>query len=164
MPNVVRKVLGPYTSQLANGNAVVDTISMLDGVPISEFCELRFRFKTSQALTGAGAVLDIYLQRPVSGTVPAPDTDEDWDDFASLPQFGLGGVDRVLAVPMEHPQAATWAAVGTASHVQAVYTLAADSILPGHWGDAIRIGAKSGGGASGAAIYTVEVTGIRGAD
>jgi hypothetical protein len=94
----------------------------------------------------AGGVTDVYAQSRHGNSA--------WVDLIHFPQVGAGGVTVNYRVPLTRKAAVTVpVVVGTA----AVPALAANTVVPGDFGDAIRLVAVTGAGAAGLTVSSAVV-------
>ena len=109
-------------------------------------------------LVGAtGGTLDLYLQRRVvaDGSVWA-----DWLHFTQL--AGGAAATRLHYSSQQNPAAAAGVAVGIMNDaLTGAVALAANTITPGHPGDALRLVAVAGAGTSAGALVSVYVVAYR---
>ncbi len=148
------KVISAHDTGTTPGTATVATLYHVDDQPLINLDELRVRLNVTQALDGTTPTLDVYLQRAV-GVDPG---DDDWQDFYHFPQVTTSLVDVEVALPLPAPQDAD-GSLASASDAVVQESLAADTLLAGHWGSAIRIREVIGGTPSQAAVYDVEMVG-----
>lgn len=143
------------TSQDTAGTETVTTIDHIDGQPIVRMAHLAVRLEVTTAIDGTVPTLDIYLQR---ATQPSPGAD-DWDDFYHFPQqTDAGANDLVVHLPLPNPQDVD-GSLGSASHAVVQESLAADTLLSGHWGEQIRIREVVTGTDLTAAVYNLHFVG-----
>lgn len=142
------------TSAATAGTATVSTLTAVGGKPLIGMERLSVRLEVTTTITGTAPTLDIYLQR---ATQASPGAD-DWDDFYHFPQVtDAGVVDLLVDLPLARSDAD--GSLGTASHAVVQESLAADTLLGGHWGEQIRIREVVGGTSLTAAVYNVHFLG-----
>lgn len=139
------------TSPAAAGQAAVgNTAQKLDDFD---------SFHVTALLVGAtGGVLDVYLQRRVddAGTV--------WADWVHFPQLAAGAAAIKYAVASLPPPAATATVIGTTAQdgTTGAPALAANTVVGGHPGDAVRCVCVAGVSTSAGAAVTIYIKGRRG--
>lgn len=116
-------------------------------------------FVVTAALIGAtGGTLDVYLQRRVddAGTV--------WADWIHFPQLAAGAAAVKYAAAALPVPATTATAIGTTANdgVTGAPALAANTVVGGHPGDAVRCVCVAGAATTAGAAVTVYIKGIRG--
>jgi len=148
------------TAPTAAATVTVTTVTEIESVPIQLFRGLIARLEITRAAIGDTPTLDLYLQRAIRPS-PDPTDDNDWEDFYAFPQHTTALQDLVVTLPLPAAQDVD-GSLGSMSRTQAVETLAADTLLSGHWGDQIRIREKitTGGTISTAAQYHLHLTGF----
>lgn len=127
----------------SGGNAIVTTETMADG-----------SWGDATLTGGDHPTLDVYLQRALA---PSP-TADDWQDFYHFPQITSTATDREIVIPLPHPQDVD-GSLGSASRAVVQETLAADTLIAGHWGEMIRIREVLTGDTTAAGVYSVYVAG-----
>ncbi len=153
------KVLDEHETLLTAATSTVATVRHLGGIPLERLSEIRVRLNVTQGFIGDTPTGDIYLQRAVAAE-PDPDVDADWEDFYHFPQFTTTPIDKVVTLPLPQAQDVD-ASLASYGRTRAVESLAADTVIGGHWMGPIRIREKraTGGAISQAAIYDVEMMG-----
>lgn len=116
-------------------------------------------FVVTALLVGAtGGTLDVYLQRRIldDGTV--------WADWAHFPQLAAGAAAVKYSAASMPPAAATTQVIGTtaADGTTGAPALAANTVVAGHPGDAVRVVCVAGASTSAGAAITIYIKGIRG--
>lgn len=130
--------------------ATVATVRKVADRPLANLRHLAARLEVTQALDGTNPTLDVYLEREVGGG--------DWEDIYHFPQVTTSTVDKIVDLPLARSDAD--GSLATASRDVAVESLAADTLVGGHWGDRIRIREVIGGTVTQAAIYSVHMIGV----
>jgi len=142
-----------------SGTATVVTPATVDGVGLDLFDELvAFLDVTTAFVGGTSPTMDIYLQRAVRPNAD-PTVDADWEDLYHFTQVVSATLQRLVGLPAVKTVTAEPGA--TQGHARTLDTLAAESGLPGHWGDKLRVREKIGGTVGTACVYSLYFTGLR---
>jgi hypothetical protein len=137
----------------------VKLIQSVDNVPIGDLDELRVRFKQTQQAAGTMPTMNLKLQRLVTGGVPVLATDDMWEDFYAFPEIAAAAVQSfVVSLPLPLAQDVD-GSLGSYSRAYAQGSLAADTVLAGHWLGPIRVIEIVGGTVTTSVIYNLEFVG-----
>lgn len=156
---LTEKVVSAQSTGTAAGTSTVATVRTLAGQPLARVQEMRVRLAVTGAMGGDTPTLDIYLQRAVAED-PDPAVAGDWEDFYHFAQVTSSTVDKVVTLPLPAAQDVD-ASLGSVSRTRAAESLAADTLLGGHWNGPIRIRqvVTKGAGAITAGTYDIELVG-----
>ena len=136
--------------------ATAATVTSVGDRDLNIMQELNLRLEVTTKPEGSSPTFDLYLQR---ATQPSPGGD-DWQDFYHFPQVTDGAVvDLEVVLPL--PRAADVdGSLGSYSNAVVQESLAADTVIAGHWGEQIRIREVVGGTSlTQGCVYSVHVVG-----
>lgn len=147
--NQTKRITG--TTPAAAGQAVVGTVAggLSDFDSVEVFADL---------VGATGGALDVYLQRKVASGV--------WVDWIHFPQLAAGAAAVRYSASSRQATGTAPVVVGKSGDAgtgggDGAPALAANTVVPGHPGDAVRVVAVAGASTSAGAAINVYVTGVR---